>query len=50
VGVKTYTNDDKLGNVFGVANTLVDVPSVVGCTVAFEGSTTNKICLHDSLT
>jgi hypothetical protein len=37
VGVKTCTNDDKLGNAFGVANTLVDVPSAIGYITAFEG-------------
>lgn len=42
VGVKTYIDNDKLGNVSSVANTLVDVPSVVGYIVAFEGSRTKR--------
>jgi hypothetical protein len=50
VGVKTCTNDDKLGNASGVANTLVDVPSAIGYITTFEGSTTNEICLCDNLT
>jgi hypothetical protein len=50
VKMKTSTNDDKLGNAFGVANTLVDVPSATNCIDALEGPAIDKICLHDSLT
>ncbi len=49
VRMKTCTDDDKLGNAFGVANTLVDVPIVTSCIVALEGPTINEICLHDNL-
>jgi hypothetical protein len=50
VGVKTYTNDDKLGNAFGVVNTLVVMRGVVGYIVVLEDPITNKICMCDNLT
>ncbi len=49
VRMKTCTDDDKLGNAFGVANTLVDVPSVTSCIVALEGPTIDKIWLRGNL-
>jgi hypothetical protein len=47
VRVKTCTDNDT----FGVANTLVvDVPTIVGYIVAFEGPTIDEICICDNLT
>jgi len=50
VRMKTCMEDDKLGNAFGVTNTLVDVPGATSSIVALEGPAIDKICLHDSLT
>jgi hypothetical protein len=50
VKMKTCTNDDKLGNAFGVANTLVDVPSATSCITTLEGPTIDEICMYDNLT
>ncbi len=50
VGVKTYIDDDKLGNTYGVVNTLVDVPSAVGYIAIFKGLAIDEICLRDNLT
>jgi hypothetical protein len=50
VKMKTNTDDDKLGNAFGVANTLVDVPSATSCITTLKGPAIDEICLHDSLT
>jgi hypothetical protein len=50
VGVKTCTNDDKLGNAFGVANTLIVMLGVIGCIVALKCPIANEICLCDGLT
>ncbi len=50
MGVKTCTYDDKLGNTYGVANTLVDVPSAIGYIAVFKGPAINEICLCDNLT
>jgi hypothetical protein len=49
VGVKTCTYDDKLGNAYCVANTLIAMLGVAGCIVALEGPIIDEKCLCDSL-
>jgi hypothetical protein len=47
--VKTCINDDKLGNAYGVANTLIATPGVAGDIVALEGPIVDEKCLRDIL-
>jgi hypothetical protein len=48
--MKTCIDDEKLGNAFGVPNTLIDVPSATSCIATLEGLAIDKICMRDSLT